>query len=351
MLATKTGEVRFEDPHAAGNALSLDGQQYKGYNVKVQVDLTSHDGTKILVMGLPPECGWQDVKDLMREFGAVAFVQVKDSLTPAGPTGPRNVVKELVGQVRFENADDAWKAIERINGTYIGGQQVSVELEQSATSVGQRSSILVHGLQPSFRWQELKDHFRERIGPVAYAGFIPGTSTASTTAAAALGSMGPKAVGEVRFEEAASAQRALEMFHDFQGHEISLKADLTSVDGTKILVFGLPASCNWQQLKDFVAVAGPVAFVQVKAVGATAVPMTGVAPSGEVRFDHPNVALDALQRSNGSFISGHQVSVEMDPQSVDQCKLRIRGLPPGFNWQSLKDHFSQFGKVAFAQVG
>ena len=36
MLATKTGEVRFEDPHAAGNALSLDGQQYKGYNVKVQ---------------------------------------------------------------------------------------------------------------------------------------------------------------------------------------------------------------------------------------------------------------------------------------------------------------------------
>jgi len=76
MLATKTGEVRFEDPHAAGKALSLDGQQYKGYNVKVQVDLTSQDGTKILVMGLPPECGWQDVKDLMREFGAVAFVQV-----------------------------------------------------------------------------------------------------------------------------------------------------------------------------------------------------------------------------------------------------------------------------------
>ena len=28
---------------------------------------------------------------------------------------------------------------------------------------------------------------------------------------------------QVRFEEAASAQRALEMFHDFQGHEISLK--------------------------------------------------------------------------------------------------------------------------------
>ena len=25
--------------------------------------------------------------------------QVKDSLTPAGPTGPRSVVKELVGQV------------------------------------------------------------------------------------------------------------------------------------------------------------------------------------------------------------------------------------------------------------
>ena len=39
MLATKTGEVRFEDPHAAGKALSLDGQQYKGYNVKVQACL------------------------------------------------------------------------------------------------------------------------------------------------------------------------------------------------------------------------------------------------------------------------------------------------------------------------
>lgn len=360
MMATRTGEVRFEDPEAAGLALALDGQEYLGHQLKVKVDLTSQDGTKILVMGLPSQCGWQDLKDLMREFGDVAFVQVKDRFTPGAM--PAADLKP-VGQVRFEEAEDAWNAIERINGTYIGGQQVSVELDNALNGSGQRSTILVHGLQPSFRWQDLKDHFK-RIGSVAYADIVnprggpgPGSSPVSTEPARPI-AQELKAVGEVRFQDAESVQRAMEMFSDYEGHPLTLKADLTSQDGTKILIMGLPATCAWPQLKDFVAAAGPVAYAQVRPVGAN-LPTSSSTPraavvaglhTAEVRFDHPDDALEALVRSNGSLIHGYQVSVELDPTSMDRSKLRVAGLPPGMQWQEVKDHFSQFGQVGFAQV-
>eukprot|EP00435_Cladocopium_sp_Y103_P048566 s975_g14.t1 len=76
----------------------------------------------------------------------------------------------------------------------------------------------------------------------------------------------------------------------------------------------------------------------------------GLPKSAEVRFDNPDDALEALARSNGSLIHGYQVSVELDPGSMDQSKLRVAGLPPGMQWQEVKDHFSQFGRVGFAQV-
>lgn len=348
----RTGEVRFQEADAALRALSV-RRHFWGRPISVKADQTSQDGTKVLVMGLPPQCGWQDLKDFMREHGEVAFVQVSDHSAPLserGALGQPSVATSTVGQVRFEDPLDAEKAVARMNKSYIGGQQVSVQLDESSVH-GMRSTILVHGLQPTVRWQELKDHFKVRIGPVAYAGFLPQQGPQGAPLGEAT-----KAVGEVRYEDAAAAQHALN-YDDFHGHPVTIKADQTSVDGTKVLVLGLPGTCQWQELKDFMGAAGPVAFVQVRQLSLEGVgPATAslaVGPAslavGQVRFENPADALEA-SANDGSWIAGHQVSVQLDPSSHDLSKLIVQGLPATFRWQELKDHFSQFGPVAFAQM-
>merc|ERR1719265_2825144 len=71
---------------------------------------------------------------------------------------------------------------------------------------------------------------------------------------------------------------------------------------------------------------------------------------GEVRFDDPNAALAAAAALNGSDMNGSIITVDMDPLSKDGSKLKVSGIPPGAEWQELKDHFAPFGVVAFADV-
>ncbi|CAK9019340.1 unnamed protein product [Durusdinium trenchii] len=89
--------------------------------------------------------------------------------------------------------------------------------------------------------------------------------------------------------------------------------------------------------------AGPVAFVQVRQLSLEGVgPATAslaVGPAslavGQVRFENPADALEA-SANDGSWIAGHQVSVQLDPSSHDLSKLIVQGLPATFRWQELK---------------
>jgi len=73
----KTGEIRFEGPTAANAVVeairTYDGVTLSGHALHVQQDHTSPDGTKVLITNLPASVKWQELKDMFRNFGQVAF--------------------------------------------------------------------------------------------------------------------------------------------------------------------------------------------------------------------------------------------------------------------------------------
>merc|ERR1719330_1074316 len=72
------GEVRFESQQSAMTAIqALNGSLIQGKQVTVTPDMTSQDGTKILVSGLGPGVGWQELKDHFGQAGKVAFAGMK----------------------------------------------------------------------------------------------------------------------------------------------------------------------------------------------------------------------------------------------------------------------------------
>merc|ERR1719287_474262 len=122
---------------------------------------------------------------------------------------------------------------------------------------------------------------------------------------------------------------------------ISIQMDPKSKDQTKLIVTGVPAGSGWQELKDHFAQAGMVvAYAGVKGGNETYV--------GEVRYDNPLHAQQALQQLNGSALGGSQIFVQASPGSQDGTKLLVRGLTAATQWQELKDHFGVIGTVAFA---
>merc|ERR1719329_1871186 len=71
---------------------------------------------------------------------------------------------------------------------------------------------------------------------------------------------------------------------------------------------------------------------------------------GEIRYDNPLHAQMAVAMLNGSAFNGGMITVNWDMNSKDGTKLIVEGIPPGTEWQELKDHFAQMGTVAFAGV-
>merc|ERR1719343_518293 len=72
--------------------------------------------------------------------------------------------------------------------------------------------------------------------------------------------------------------------------------------------------------------------------------------SGEVRFNTPMGAQNALMHLNGSILNGAMVQIGLDERSQDGTKLCVNNLAAGTSWQDLKDHFLQAGQVAYAAV-
>eukprot|EP00747_Dinoflagellata_sp_TGD_P164563 gnl/TRDRNA2_/TRDRNA2_184657_c0_seq1.p1 gnl/TRDRNA2_/TRDRNA2_184657_c0~~gnl/TRDRNA2_/TRDRNA2_184657_c0_seq1.p1 ORF type:complete len:240 (+),score=52.32 gnl/TRDRNA2_/TRDRNA2_184657_c0_seq1:70-789(+) len=71
---------------------------------------------------------------------------------------------------------------------------------------------------------------------------------------------------------------------------------------------------------------------------------------GEIRYDDPSHAQQAMNMLNGSMLAGSQISIEFDMSSKDSTKLIVHGIPPGIQWQELKDHFKVIGTVAYSGI-
>merc|ERR1712216_798029 len=69
-----SAELRYASPMHAQMAVNmLNGAVFNGTKIRLAMDPMSPDGTKLIVSGLPPGTGWQDVKDYCVCVGPVAF--------------------------------------------------------------------------------------------------------------------------------------------------------------------------------------------------------------------------------------------------------------------------------------
>lgn len=408
-------EVRFETAEEAAAAqAALDGGTVDGAAVSVRPDLSSKDGTKLLFLGLPAGTGWQDLKEFCGQFGRVAYARVAATAAAAPatprPTGvvtysppaafsvqrpqpaarPQPTVRPVTvagvqplaraapvaaspqAEVRFTTPQHAQQAVMALNGSFLRGGQIFLQLDPMSQD-GTR--LVVHNVPPGVTWKELKEHF-VNIGPVAFAQVKPPQTVApAVPAAAAQRPLRPVAavarggfVGEVRFESPAGTQAACARMNGsaLRGARIAVTADASSHDGTKLLVLGLP-QITWQELKEHFSACGPVAYAKVQPVSGAAAPLApgpfrsaplqagftqaaGAGLAGEVRYESPQHALLAAQRLNGSLFAGSCISVQPSQGSQDGSKLSVFGIPANVSWQALKEHFSQLGPVAFVEV-
>lgn len=83
----------------------------------------SDRGRKIVVWNLQYHIGWQDLKDLFREFGPVIRADV-----PSNADGR----SKGMGTVLFENEADAQRAIEEMTGKEVDGRVIDCRLDRYA---------------------------------------------------------------------------------------------------------------------------------------------------------------------------------------------------------------------------
>lgn len=392
-------EVRFDSAEAAQLAVQQgNGSLLANTQITVELDPHSQDGTKILVTNLPAGIEWQEIKDHFSGAGIVQFAGITRKAHAATATGPTQS-----GEVRYESAADASVAMKSLNGSQIGGVGPQIWIQADPTSQD-GTKLLVHSIAAGTRWQELKDHFQS-VGPVAYAAVVPLAGHPQMFGMLPMpmqmhygyapmgmppmmqqpripgkGMVVGKPVGEVRYEHPQHAQMAVAQLTgcSLQGSRISVQVDHSSMDGSKLLVFGIPPGCGWQELKSLAARIGPVAFVTIKQGSAEMVsqqkqgmpwggmPMglhgghgglrrtSGPKPEGpqqaEVRFESPALAQEAVLHLNGTELGGSKINVMVDPKSQDASKVILTNVPPTAGWQDIKDHCSQIGGVAFAAV-
>eukprot|EP00746_Dinoflagellata_sp_MGD_P111920 gnl/MRDRNA2_/MRDRNA2_48749_c0_seq1.p1 gnl/MRDRNA2_/MRDRNA2_48749_c0~~gnl/MRDRNA2_/MRDRNA2_48749_c0_seq1.p1 ORF type:complete len:236 (+),score=46.83 gnl/MRDRNA2_/MRDRNA2_48749_c0_seq1:37-744(+) len=165
----------------------------------------------------------------------------------------RQLLGEM-GEVRFDDPEDAEKAVQELDGSSLKGAQINVWMDPDSW---RKDKVLVSGLQLGMGWQDLKDHFSP-IGSVAFAE-VPGDHKAGLRN----GWLGVR--GEVRFQSPSDANKAFETLNgaEFDGQTITVWLDPTSPDGTKVGVKGFREDTHWKDLKDFFRGVGPVAFCQV----------------------------------------------------------------------------------------
>ncbi|XP_022097426.1 myelin expression factor 2-like [Acanthaster planci] len=78
-------------------------------------------GSQVFVRNLPFKYTWQDLKDRFKMIGPVQFAEVK--------THPETGRSKGFGTVRFQNPNDAMKAIREMNGSRLDGREIEVSLD------------------------------------------------------------------------------------------------------------------------------------------------------------------------------------------------------------------------------
>ncbi|CAE7596031.1 unnamed protein product, partial [Symbiodinium pilosum] len=158
----------------------MDGGDFQGSTIGVDLDMLYQDGTKLLITNLPQGARAEDLKESFGVFGRIQYAGVDGGRFPPPPraTAPmggfagrgdgygarRPVFGVGRGTVRFETAEMAEEAVSALDGQELRGATISARLDPSSKD---GSKIFVDGLEPSVEWQDLKD-FCAQVGVVAF---------------------------------------------------------------------------------------------------------------------------------------------------------------------------------------
>merc|ERR1719464_616561 len=402
-------EVRYGTQQEAATAMALNGTQIAGRVISVEMDTASKDGTKVLVHNAAG-IGTLELKTHFQQCGNVLFAGPRGFGKGGGGKGgglPPSAfgATSAVGELRFDSPQDAQNAVGMLNGSMMGTETISAMLD---TTSRDGTKVIITGLPVDIQWQDLKDQCKQ-VGSVAYcnvrhmggSGEVPGETPYQAPAHASH-------EGEVRYDAVEHTQLAMTQLNGsvLGGAQIWVRLDANSKDGTRLIVSGIPSHVQWQELKDHFATIGQVAFAEIRkgkgkgkgggddagfgalaaaafeafaskgmkgAKGAWANPAMAMnfaskaaagkgfgggggggkqmgSGTGEIRYDNPAHAQQALALLNGSQLQGATIMVAPHGASQDGSKLTVTGIPPSCQWQELKDHFAMVGQVAFAKI-
>lgn len=246
-----------------------------------------------------------------------------------------------------------------------GKQTTSSELNDSlATS----NTVYVGNLAWSVQWQELKDHMRS-AGEVEHVDILMEGRGRS------------KGCAIVKFQTVEDAQNAIDTLNntELNGRSIFIREDREKRSTSKnsncrVYVGNLSWNVKWQDLKDHMKEAGEVVHADVlesyngRSRGC-----------GLVEYSTEEEAQNAIDTLHDTELDGRMIFVREDRepnsgsigsfakggsrqnnnsrshQNYDNdnggnTKLYVGNLSFETTWQDLKDHFSAFGQVEFAEV-
>jgi len=390
-------EVRYESPEDAQRAVEvLDGSELEGVKVSVMLDQTSKDGSKVLVTQLPAGVQWQTVKDHCSQGGQVAYVKVRQpvnhgapksssgaegevrfespsdtavalkqlhgswlgnrqiwlTLDPSSKDQTRLLVSGIAPFIQWQELKDHFSCIGSVAFAQVKSEAGG--FHQGFASMGLRSGGIYGSWDGGYKgaygkatfptarmwghpypydmWACRKGNYSKGAGKRPFRTMTAGGNRGDASAPGADGMCS----GEVRYENPSLARVAVEKLSGslLNGATLAVELDVSSKDGSKVFVHGIPAGCQWQELKDHFGQLGQVAFAAI------------IGPC-EVRMETHEEAQQALEMLNGTEVMGSVISVLPDSTSKDGTRLLVCGLPLSCAWQEVKDLFAQAGTVAF----
>eukprot|EP00210_Caulerpa_lentillifera_P006102 g5830.t1 len=180
-------------------------------------------GKRCYVGNLAWKTSWQDLKDKFRECGEVVYANVMRS---------DDGRSKGWGIVEYESPEEAYKAVQELNGCEMNGrplmvredredrdvknyQQQNARGEHYEQSFSRNCQIVVHGIPFKFREQDLQDFFNEKVGGADHADIVMNRDGRS------------KGWGIVHFESPEAAQKAIDVLNDttLEGRRIGVKLD------------------------------------------------------------------------------------------------------------------------------
>merc|ERR1719291_1510622 len=151
----------------------LNGTQWSGSILQVNLNPGSQDGTKLSVSGVPAGAAWQELKDLFASCGTVMYANVGPAAVgnagpvihnPVGPVfggqmampqvaGGMGASGPSIGEVRMSNAQEAMNALTMLNGSQWSGSILQVNLNPGSQD---GTKLSVSGVPAGAAWQSLK---------------------------------------------------------------------------------------------------------------------------------------------------------------------------------------------------